>query len=451
MIATRHSLPTAGRTTPRRRDRGIALIWVAITFVVLLGLVGLALDTARVLLTAHELQNAADAAALAGVRLVRTNVEQARLAARTIAAANTAENVSVTVPDNPDNDETGRIVIGRFDRETLTFEATLTAPNAVKVIAGRTSGQNGSLPLIFGPIFNVSTADIQRQAIAMVGGGTGAGLIALDPNDKGALTIDGTVTLDLDGGGMVVNSNDTQALITNGTPDIQAPAINIYGDADNTTYQVYDGEINPGTPPTPDPLAYLTAPNWASMSNYGTISVTGSSSTTVSLTPGYYPGGISMSNNNGQLNLAPGIYVLDGAGLNITGGNMNAYGVMFYIKGDGVVNLTGNGTVNITGIDPSLYSYSAGVEVYEGISIFQDSPLGVKPANKTDSKIVGTSLLNLGGTLYFRSNHLNLSGTSAGVGNQLIANTIKISGTGTITINYDGRNPAAGNRVYLVE
>jgi hypothetical protein len=187
------------------------------------------------------------------------------------------------------------------------------------------------------------------------------------------------------------------------------------------------------------------------MSDYGTTSVTGSSSSTVSLTPGYYPGGISMSNNNGQLNLAPGIYVLDGPGLNITGGNMNAYGVMFYLKGTGVVNLTGNGTVNITGIDPSLYTYPAGTEVYEGISIFQNSPLGVNPANKTDSKIVGTSLLNLGGTLYFRSNHLDLSGTSAGVGNQLIANTIKISGTGTITINYDGRNPAAGNRVYLVE
>lgn len=439
------------RRKNHRHERGVALIWVVVTFTVLMGMVGLALDTARVLLVAHELQNAADAGALAGAQWVRSDAEQARQAARTIAAANTAENVSVTLPDNPSNAEDGKVVVGRFDRETLTFTATTVAPNAVKVIAGRTPGQNGSLPLIFGPIFNVSTSDIERQAIAMVGGGTGAGLIALDGSDKGALTIDGSVTVNVNNGAMVVDSSNSQAMVTNGNPTLNAPQINIVGNADNTTYQVYNGDINPNSSYVPDPLGYLPAPNWSTMTNRGTVSAAGNTTGATGLQPGYYPGGITQTATGSTLNLSPGIYVLDGAGLKVTGGNMNAYGVMFYIKGTGVLDLGGNGTINITGIDPGEYSYTAGTEIYEGISIFQDSPLNAQPANSTDSKIVGTSSMNLGGTLYFRSNHLNLSGTSANVGNQLIANTLKISGTGVITINYDGRNQAAGNRVYLVK
>jgi hypothetical protein len=368
--------------------------------------------------------------------------------ARAIAAANDAEGVSVVLPDNPTNASTGKVVIGRFDRATQTFTATLTSPNAVKVVACRTSGQNGALPLIFGPIFNASTSDVQRQAIAMIGGGTGAGLIALNKTQKDALKINGTVTLTVNNGTIVVDSSDPLAMESVGNPTIVTPNINVVGNAGLSSNTTFTGQINPGSAVVPDPLASLTAPNYASMTNYGTVSVTGNSTTSVNLQPGYYPGGISMTNNKGTLNLAPGIYVVDGTGLKITGGNMYAYGVMFYVMGTGVVDLEGNGTINITGIDPDTYTYSSDVSVYEGVTIFQNS---ASNTNKTVSKLVGTNTMNLGGTLYFRNNEIDISGTSAGVGNQLIADTINISGNGQITINYDGRNPAAGNRVFIVQ
>ena len=82
---------------------------------------------------------------------------------------------------------------------------------------------------------------------------------------------------------------------------------------------------------------------------------------------------------------------------------------------------------------------------YEGISFFQARD------NTNDARIVGTGLMDLDGTLYFPSNHLDLTGTGDGFGNQLIANTIEISGTGDITIMYDGRNRAAGTTSFLVE
>jgi hypothetical protein len=429
------------RRNSHHRQRGIALIWVVITFTVLLGLTGLALDTARVLLAGHELQNAADASALAGAQYVRADQDQARAAALAIAAANKAENVSVALPDNPDNLEDGKIVIGRFDRETQVFTATTTAPNAVKVIACRTSSQNGALPLIFGPIFNVSTSNVSRQAIAMVGGGTGAGLIALK-GTKTALTIQGNSTLNVSNGAIQINSTDTKAVVSGGGAVINAPEIDVTGNVDNTTSQNFQGDLNTGAAALPDPLAGLSVVN-SKTPDRGDVTVNAGAS--VNLQPGYYPNGIVLNSPGSTLNLAPGVYVLDGknnsGGLQITSGTFNAYGVMFSVIG-GPVKLNG-GTVNITGIDPTLYTYPGGTEVYEGVSIFQTST--------SDSTINGNNTLNLGGTLYFRNNLINLSGTSSGVGNQLIASEINVAGGANVTINYDGRNNAAGTRVYLVQ
>jgi hypothetical protein len=59
--------------------------------------------------------------------------------------------------------------------------------------------------------------------------------------------------------------------------------------------------------------------------------------------------------------------------------------------------------------------------------------------------------MNIEGSLYFPNNLLNLGGTGDGIGNQLIAWQLHVFGTGDVTINYTGINPAPGNRVYLVE
>jgi hypothetical protein len=179
---------------------------------------------------------------------------------------------------------------------------------------------------------------------------------------------------------------------------------------------------------------------------------------TVELEPGYYSGGLRIS--GGNITLKPGVYILGGSskgqksGL-VIGGNANlcAKGVMFYIVGDGVVNIAGTGSIQSTPIQydsndfcDSSYSYPANIDyTYEEIGIFQARD------NTNDARIVGTSLLDLGGTLYFPSNHIDLSGTGAGFGDQLIAKTIGISGTGDMTIMYDGRNRAPANRSYLVE
>ena len=65
----------ADRPLRARGERGAVLVYTAILGLLLIGILGLALDSAYVLTTAQQLQHAADAAALAGVRLVKAEAD----------------------------------------------------------------------------------------------------------------------------------------------------------------------------------------------------------------------------------------------------------------------------------------------------------------------------------------------------------------------------------------
>lgn len=447
------------------RRRGIAVVWVALMLIVLVGMVGLACDTALVYLTGQQLQNAADAAALAAVRHIRTDHDLLRAAAVTIAGANVAAQADVQLNLNEDNLVEGDIVLGRFSRGSGAFEATLDAPNAVKIVARRTADSpNGSLDLVFGSIFGVESANVSRQAIAMVGGGTGSGLITLNETQGCSLQLRGNVHLDVEGGDVQINSESNQALCAQGTAfTIEAPGINVHGDHDLRSNQgtfIVDDEVvaidevvQTDQPRENDPLAFLQpefndpplpAPIQSLYDDIGTSEPDrGAIDTSGTYQPGYYSGGIDIP--TGNVTLEPGVYVLGGdggnGGMQINGGTFLAEGVMFYILG-GPVDIGGNAAIHVTPLDDG--------SDYTGISIFQDR------ANHLDATIIGTGDLNLEGTLYFPNNHLNVGGDGAGFGNQLIADTIELHGGGgnsqaNITINYQGPIPAVGNEFFLIQ
>jgi Flp pilus assembly protein TadG len=468
----------------RRKHRGIALVWVVIfTFLIIL-LVGLSLDAGKVCIVAHQLQNAADAAALAGGRIVKLDQSDARQRAIDIAHENYADGDPVLLDRNEGNLLDGDIVIGRYNRSTRTFVANTVTPNALKVVARRTEASlGGNVRLIFGPLVGVDTSSIERHAIAMATGGTGAGLIALSPSGVG-LDVRGTVDLYVNDGAIQVNSEDDDALSVNGTPAIHANEVDVWGDVDATGGFEFPPEpemyIDTDAPPIPDPLCPYWLPITSEPSPSDCIQPPSVPATDLSpspgealvitggthvLEPGYYSGGFRIS--GGDVTLKPGIYILDGSssgqesGL-VIGGNtiFCAKGVMFYIMGDGVVDMTGTGLIEIDPLvydpnegsdyfcDPS-YSYPEGLDsdinYYDGMAIFQER------GNNNEARIIGTGLMDLTGTLYFPTNHVELGGTGDGFGNQLIAWSAYVHGTGDITINYDGRNPGVANRAFLVE
>jgi len=427
----------------RRRGReGVVHVWVVLILPVMTMFTGLAIDAGYLVWVGQELQSAADAAALAGVRQIRLSTTLARQAAHDIGALNTCVHQAVELDLNDGNAADGDIVIGRYDRETGVFDETASAINAIKIVARRTTGHaNGPISLLFGPIMGFDTADIQREAIAMIGGGTGAGLITLSPHDPKSLYIQGSAQVTVNGGAIQVNSDsDPDAAYMNAHVMLDATAINCVGDIGwFGGTPITTADLNEGADPVPDPLADLPAPTWDPAADHGTLKV---SKGTVTATPGYYSGGISAS--GGNITLQPGVYILDGSGLDIRGNTVfTAEGCMFYFIGTGVANVNGTGAVRITPPDPDINS-GAWATTYEGITFFQAR------TNTNSGTINGTALMDLQGTLYFPKNHMTLGGTATKFGNQFIVYTVTITGTGNLTINYDGRYPAPGHSVFLV-
>ncbi len=427
-----------------RNRRGVAIIWMAMLTIVFIGLLGVACDTGLGVLVAHQLQGAADAAALAGAQVLKSTDHIAiRLAAVDVGAANSAASAPVQLALNEGNGAEGDIVLGRYNRALRMFTPSLEAPNAVQIRARRTDDSlNGPLSLIFGPSFGVDSINLSRSAVSINQGGTGAGMIALCDDCECAMKITGTADINLVGGPMQVNSADPCAICGNGSGSINSPGVNVVGGLCSTPNVDFPIDVWPDAPAVEDPLRFIPEPTWDPAADLGTINTSGT------FGPGYYSGGMDLKDGTytQDVTLLPGIYVVDGVGIDIKSDTvLLAEGVMLFIPpGTGAVDIAGTSSIHVTPPDPDLYSYP-GVGTYEYLSIFQSR------SNTNDSRIIGTGLLDLQGTLYFPSADLEVGGTGDGFGTQLIAHTIWIHGNGDITINYDGSFPALGNQVFLVE
>lgn len=474
------------RYTKQLNRKGIAFIWTALLIMFIILLVGLSIDVANIYWTAQKLQNAADAASLAGAISVKTDPNTARINAYNTAYANYANKDHVSLDLNVNNDPNGDIVLGKWFPQTRTFEVVAPGEfaNAVKVVAGcGGTSQNEAVDLIFGRLVGVLTSTVSRDSIAFGSGGTGTGLIALDCDGTTGLEIEGGSVIDVSGGeveGEIQVNCDSCAYPK---PAIASSSNSIIGAAQINVVGCYDGpDVNvpivEGADPVPDPLGcwpngdcimpsppynpdndLASAPGVAYEPNDGEV-----------LEPGYYSGGIDIQSIN--VVFKPGIYVLDGeikdnvnakGGLNINGGVICAKRVMFYILG-GSVNISGNPQMELTelapyGVEPDTdfcdqlnfdypqeYYSDDTLSTYEGMVIYQD------PENITPARIIGTSDLSLEGTIYFPFNHVEVGGDGYSVGNQLIANSVWVHTSGEgITINYDGRFHAPGSDSYLVE
>jgi Flp pilus assembly protein TadG len=170
----------------RLRDReGATLIFVALSMVALLSVAGLAIDVGYAFVVKAELQSAADAAALAGARLLYLSDGTAVNGAANAAAAdwatrNQAEQLTVTV----ENVERGH---WRFSDRTFTPNETSGAPpdmartteqldddtdfvNAVRVVTRRTADGSGNLRQpFFAGIFGAGALMVRATAIAYIG------------------------------------------------------------------------------------------------------------------------------------------------------------------------------------------------------------------------------------------------------------------------------------------
>jgi hypothetical protein len=419
-------------------------VWVALMGLMIIGLVGLASDAAFIWMTAHQLQNSADAASLAAAQEIRDGTEaDVRQTAIDFALVNPAAKEPVQLDWNGANAPEGDIVLGQWDLAAHAFTPTTSGANAVRVVARRTEGSlGGALPIIFGRIFGVTTINLERSAIAYNRGDIGAGMIVLCEDCPCGLRFSGQVNLTLDEaeglpeeGIVAIHNNSSEPCATCGNGSsltIVADELNMVGGACWNGQPTVQADVNEGQPVAPDPLADLPDPPYDAAADLGSIVDSGT------YQPGYYSGGIRLEGGDNVV-LEPGIYVVDGEGLRMSGdSSILAEGVMFYIVGTGALYLGGTGASRITPSDDPA-------DPYYGISVFQARD------NTNGATIIGTSDMDLEGTYYFPAANLEIGGEGVSLGNQMIAYTMYLHGSGSFDVAYNGNYPIESNRVFLVE
>ena len=170
-------------------ERGAVTIIVAVMLTVFMAVTALAVDIGYVMVTRNQLQNVADASALASARKLGSIYdgtstgtpmpysEQLTYVADAAALISTAQQVAMENSAGGKNIymDPSDVIIGTWDATTKTLTPTLTSPDAVQVTARRDSGANGPINTFFARIFAQDTVDVHATATAAL---TGAGAIA---------------------------------------------------------------------------------------------------------------------------------------------------------------------------------------------------------------------------------------------------------------------------------
>ena len=243
----------------------------------------------------------------------------------------------------------------------------------------------------------------------VMGQSNATGVYVLNPAGEGEFS--GTVTV------------KTSYLNVNGTfnPHGDAEVIATVANVGTVTNESkFTGTLNTGVFTTVDPLALLPTPTWDPAADLGGVFSSGSHTV---LTPGFYSEGITLT-SYASVFLQPGIYILDGAGLDIGGqADIVGVGVTIFITGTGIVDMTGGGVVDLT---PSFGG------VYDNILLFVDRETGA------DVDLAGGGEFRTNGKMYAPASTVKITGGSGTNGDPkfgflLVTNDLKLGGTGEIS------------------
>ncbi len=398
-----------------RKPRGQVFVTVSLALVALMGISSLAVDVGHLWTTRRLMQNAADAAAMAGADEVAIggSKSQVKAAAQAASAQNgftddsrtfaSSSHVSVAVYQPPQS--------GPY----------ATSPNAVQVIVSQTQ------PTYFIRVLGWQSVPVSTVAVGLTVSG-GSCVYALDPRASGTITITGTASLN-SACGIYDNSYSSSALIVSGGGILQAPLVGVVG---GTT--INGGGSSPpstGIAAFGDPLAWVPQPTAGACTSYKMQVITGT------VYPGLYCGGIKI-NGGANVTFMPGTYIIDGGGLVIlSNATVTGSSVTFFLTGQNTSNGSPNayGGVQIAGganvnLSAACDSTSGGIE---GMLFFQDRAM----TNGMGSVINGGSTSSFSGALYFPTTALSYSGNSGA--NQytlVVADTLTVAGTASISNNY---------------
>jgi hypothetical protein len=389
----------------KAHEKGYILITSAASILVLLGFLGLTVDVGYLQFQKRRIQSAADAAA-AGAAF-QLAAQASHNMARTEGLYDSKKNgfedavngVTVTINIPP--------TIGNYTTNNYAAEAIVRQAN----------------PTYFMNLFNISSVTVAARSVVVATNSSNC-IYALDPSAQDAFLVNGGGTVNLNCG-IVVDSSDSKALETKGTPtNLIASNISVVGNYNANAGSTISPTPTTGSKVVPDPLAYLTAPTVPGTCDYTNYSLNGGTAT---INPGTYCNGITAGGTAVVLYLNPGLYILKGGGLSIAGGAniiSNAGGVTIDNTSGGGYNykaiaIAGGSTTSLAA--PTTSSGGA----LEGILFFDRT--GTASSKET---ITGGSGAKFTGALYFPNSEVDFTGGTSGTGDWtiVVANQVKFSG-----------------------
>lgn len=157
---------------------GSIVVLAAVLMTVVFAMAAFALDLGYIEYARMQLQNTADAAALAGAQALIDGTDAAVTAAGAVGAQNKVNGQAITISSSDD------VELGRWDKNSSSFtklSGTSTSDsNAVRVTCKLSKARGNSLNLFFAPVLGTKSADVQASAIALAASTSCGKIIGLD-------------------------------------------------------------------------------------------------------------------------------------------------------------------------------------------------------------------------------------------------------------------------------
>lgn len=391
--------------------RGAIIALVAVSMVMLMGILVLAIDVSNLQREKRMAQTAADAAALAGaIEIFRLRPDSIEPSALSEAKRNGFEHLV-----------NGNVV-------TVTYPATegnFTGDKYVDVDVQRT------VPTIFAGFFGRGSVLVHSRATAGVTLAEYC-FIVLDPTSADALKLENSAHLTGSGCGAEVNSNSPTGANASGTQvQVSAPFIAVSGPS-VAGVDKFSPEPEYNVPQTPDPMSQLVMPEVPNSCDYGTLTSRTTYSGVLTLNPGTYCGGIDV---NGTLTLNPGLYILRGGGLSVIGAAST-------------LRSLGTGVTFLNTAPPAGATYGWGPIYIQSASVTLDLYANTDPASALPGVLFYTdpaapymvnlfkagSVSRMDGTMYFPTGLVKFeSGATFTINGALVAYRVELSQSVDVT------------------
>lgn len=400
------------------RKANTAIIFT-LSLPVLVGGVGLGVESGYWYFKHRELQTAADVAAIAGAVEKRSGGGTTAIGAAALTEAVEHGYVNgvgtIDVNDPPSS--------GPYNTDEKAVEVLLTMP------ATR----------FFSKVISDTEVTLSVRGVARYDFDGEACILALDPEAAGAVTFTGNALTLINGCNVMSNSLANNSLIVNGSADVTMPCAMAAGgvsvDEGLTLTDPDCSEPQENMTPAADPFADVEEPEVTGpcLSLPGGVGA-------MTLSPGRYCDGGPLK---GDKTFLPGVYVFDGVDFaaNATA-NISGSGVTFFMTNDATADINGSAHVDLSAPTSGAY---------KGLLFFGD-----RDNSYNQNKFNGNATSSLTGALYFPAQDVEYLGNFSGDNGclRVVAATVKFTGSSSMNADctaYGLDEMPLPGRVTLVE